>query len=478
MVYSSYEFLFVLPVFIAWFYAARTVRMQNLVLLFESMFFLAWAGLWHLIAVAAVIIAVYFYFILDKRFCFGKYGVAGVLALLTANLLFFKYRHFIDQIFGVTLPVLSRMTWVVPLGISFYTFEAISGILDIRRRHHSVNPMHWSLFIMFFPHLIAGPIVRFRMLQPQFVVLKIFRKRNIATGLHLFTIGFLKKMMADPIGKIIDPIWSNPSQASSLSLCLALIGFSAQVYLDFSGYTDMGRGVARLMGFRLPVNFRAPYLAASPMEFFQRWHVSLSSWIRIFVFDVAAMAVIRRMRNPKLQSYGVLVVTLLVMGLFGLWHGAAWKYVLFGIFLGLIITMWAAATGGKSAHSAWGKFFGILVMQLLWLFSLILFRADNLKEAGQYFTGIFFGHMSAAPNSIWWCLVAFIGVLGTQAIDFFVGYRPLVRTLAIFRMNLVGIITTLLVLFLAIIVKVNMDMDILSSSSHSNTAESFIYFQF
>ena len=151
---------------------------------------------------------------------------------------------------------------------------------------------------MFLPHLIAGPIVRLR----QFCRKSTSGKRvPLAESRRSACIcspsASPKKLAADPLGRIIEPVWAAPAQASSGALLLALLGFSAQLYLDFSGYTDMGRGIARMLGFRLPINFRAPFFAHTPAEFYQRWHVSLSNWIRIFVYDTLAVAVFRRVRG-------------------------------------------------------------------------------------------------------------------------------------------------------------------------------------
>jgi alginate O-acetyltransferase complex protein AlgI len=296
---------------------------------------------------------------------------------------------------------------------------------------------------------------------------------------HLFTIGFLKKLAADPIATLIEPVWSSPGHYSSIALILALIGFSVQVYADFSGYTDMGRGIARMLGFRLPINFRAPYLAASPQEFFQRWHVSLSNWIRIFVYERLAMAVVRRIRNRRIQNYTLVIVVLGVMGLFGLWHGAAWKYVLFGLLLGVIITGWVAITDGKPARSFAGRCLGIIVMQSLWLLALILFRSDDIATASKYLAGMAFTLSPQLPANLWWCLLALVCTLIVQSVDFFVEHRPVARLLAMLRGTNLGLVATSMLLVVAVFVKANLDYrSVAASESDVAGSQPFIYFKF
>ena len=204
-------------------------------------------------------------------------------------------------------------------------------------------------------------------------------------------------------------------------MILALLGFYAQLYLDFSGYTDMGRGIARMLGFRLPLNFRAPFFAHNPSEFYQRWHVSLSSWIRTFVYDTLAASVFRRVRGRKKQARALFAVILVVMAIFGLWHGSAWHFVLFGVAQGLVIAGWAAVTKGRAPRAWTGRLFSLLVLQTTWLFSLILFRADNLLIVGQFLSGLA-GKRTADPELLW-CLAAVAATLLVQAMDFHVRRR-------------------------------------------------------
>ncbi|HVJ53696.1 MAG TPA: MBOAT family O-acyltransferase [Aliidongia sp.] len=477
MIYSSYEFLLFLPAFIVSFYSTRTVFGQNLLLLLGSIGFLVWAGVWNLLPVALVLAGVVLHWQIDARFKTGKLGFVVIISLLVMDLAYFKYRALLASVAGIHLPIPAVLVAVIPLGISFYTFEAISAVIDVRRRRLPVRGLDWPLFIMFFPHLIAGPIVRFRQLREQFDYRKSFRARNLTIGMHLFTIGFVKKLMADPLGQMIDPIWAAPTHASALALILAVLGFYVQLYLDFSGYTDMGRGVARMLGFRLPINFRAPFFAANPPEFYRRWHISLSNWIRIFLYDNMAMAVLRRIRSRKVQGRALMGVSLVVMALFGLWHGGAWHFMLFGVTQGVIIVTWAAVTKGKPPRTWAGKLFSILLLQLTWALSLLIFRANNLQEVGRVLRGFFRSTVSDHPP-IGWFAAALLVTLVIQAIDYNVHKRPVARILSGLRTSTAGALVVTLAFLAALTVKGSIDFDELTTGRAGVSTAPFIYFNF
>jgi alginate O-acetyltransferase complex protein AlgI len=478
MIYSNYDFLLLLPPLVLWFYSMRGVFAQNLLLLVISALFLAWTNPWNLAPVFVVLALGYLWFLLNERFRPGWRGAGLVIGVLVLQLAYLKYRGFIAETFGLSLPIPTAFTLLIPLGISFYTFEAISAVVDIERRRVRVPAVSWALFIMFLPHLVAGPIVRWRLLSPQFADAKSFCWRNVRVGMHLFTIGFIKKLAADPIGQIIDPVWAAPGQAGWSALVLALIGFYAQLYLDFSGYTDMGRGIARMLGYRLPLNFRAPFFAHNPAEFYQRWHVSLSSWIRTFVYDTLAVAVFRRVRRRKQQNRALFAVILVVMALFGLWHGSAWHFVLFGVAQGFVIAGWAIVTKGRAPRSWVGWTASLLILQTTWLFSLILFRADSVPAVGQFLRGM--GRQGWSNPSLSWCLAAVAATLLVQAVDYYVRYRPVARVLRAARGTALGGCTVAAVFAGALALKVTLDGDRIASAGGEGGAPAagFIYFRF
>ena len=479
MIYSNLDFLLLLPVLVIWFYQLKTNRAQNALLLMASVIFLAWTNLWNLLPAFTVLAVVYLWFQLDARFKSGARGMALIITFLILQLVYLRYREFLANTFGLSLPVPTALAVFIPLGISFYTFEAISAIVDIHRRRDRIPAMSWGLFILFLPHLIAGPIVRWRQLSPQFAAAKRFAPRGLTVGLHLFTIGFLKKLAADPLGRLINPAWSLPEQMSAPNLALALLGFYAQLYLDFSGYTDMGRGVARMLNFRLPVNFRAPFFAHNPGTFYQRWHVSLSSWIRTFVYDTLAVAVFRRFRSRQQQNRALFFVILVVMAIFGLWHGSSWHFILFGVAQGLVIAGWTVATKGRTPKTRAGWYTSLLILQASWLFSLILFRSDNLVLAGQFMAGLLHPSVHVDPKLLW-CLVALAGTLLSQAIDYKVKRRSVTRSLAFLRGTTLGACVVGLILLSALVWKISADAKVINASGGQQkaTTEGFIYFRF
>jgi alginate O-acetyltransferase complex protein AlgI len=478
MIYSNYDFLLLLPLLITIFYSTKIEHAQLAILLGASAVFLAWTTIWNLLPVVIVIAIVYAYLLLDERRRLPTAALAALIVFLVAQLAYFRYRAFLSGILAVDIPAPALLYWLTPLGISFYTFEAISAAVDLHRRRQSVKLMTWSLFVMFLPHLVAGPIVRYRQLVPQFTGTKAWRSRNFGIGLHFFTIGFGKKLVADSLGQIIDPFWAAPSQSSGAALLLALIGFFCQLYLDFSGYTDMGRGIARTLGYRLPLNFRAPAFSVTPSEFYQRWHVSLSSWIRTFVYDTLAVAVLRRVRSRKLQNYALLLVILLVMAFFGLWHGSAWHYVLFGVTQGLVIIAWQGFDRGRPAKSRSGRVVSCMLLQLTWLFSLILFRGENLRLIGSFIAGLLrpSGWFHA---DLLWCLVALAATLLVQSVEYFVRYRPLARSLCFLRGTSLGTSVITLVFAAVLVLKIAIDLGHISTVGSSSIGSAgFIYFRF
>jgi alginate O-acetyltransferase complex protein AlgI len=479
MIYSSYAFILLLPPLVVWFYFLRTALGQNLLILIASIVFLAATSLWNLLPAFVVITLVYLWFQVDARYRLNWHFLAVVIGLLVFQLAYLKYRSFVFDTFEIVLPIPAALASLIPLGISFYTFEAISAVVDIKRRKQLVPPtsLNWPLFIMFFPHLIAGPIVRWRLLAPQFDAVKKLQWRTINIGLHLFTIGFLKKMAADPLGDLIDPVWAAPGQADWSSFTLALLGFYTQNYLDFSGYTDMGRGVARMLGFRLPINFRAPFFAHSPVEFYQRWHVSLSNWIRIFLYDSLAVAVFRRVRGRARQNLALFGVIIFVMAIFGLWHGSAWHFVLFGVAQGVVISAWGAITRGRAPRTRIGWLGSVLMLQLTWMLSLILFRADSLPSAIQLVEGLTRQGQSTSP-ALLWCLVATAGTLLVQAVEYYVRSRPVAQVLRAIRRTTTGAWVVSLAFLAALALKIAIDAHTITQGDGGDLTRPFIYFRF
>ncbi|NLG16959.1 MAG: MBOAT family protein [Fibrobacter sp.] len=308
------------------------------------------------------------------------YLITSVVCNL-AVLGFFKYFNFfaesLQHLIGVSNPVLFNI--VLPVGISFYTFQSMSYTIDIYRK--DIDPVtkaiDFFLFITFFPQIIAGPIVRAREFLPQLDMPVIFKWKNIIDGVMLFLQGFVKKVLfADLLARYVDPVFSSPGHYSSIECALAVYGFAFQIYYDFCGYTDMATGVAKMFGFQLPLNFNHPYIATSLKMFWQRWHITLSSWLKDYLYIPLGGN-----RGGKFIVMRNLVLT---MFLGGLWHGAQWTFVIWGLYHGILLAL-EKFTFFSMAHTKEKSSLFILIVRNFAIFNLIcigwiFFRAESLKS--------------------------------------------------------------------------------------------------
>lgn len=381
MAFSSLEFVSILPIIIAVYWLLWPRWAQNVFLLAASALFMALNGRFHLIVFLAVLggtallIAVAEHTQAYRQRILGA-GVVGLLLVLC----YFKYLGWISGLFS-SAPVASKQ----PLGISYYTFILLGFLLDIRNSRARLSPGRLPSMLLFFPFLLSGPIVRLRSWSAQMSHRRKRRvMRHVTIGTHLFMVGLFKKILiADAIAVSTAPVWANPSEYSHAAIAIAVVGFYVQLYADFSGYTDMARGVARMMGFHLPINFKAPYLATSPLEFWGRWHISLTGWIRDYVFTPLSMAAWRRVRSRRIAPLVTFALVVFLMTLVGLWHGASNNFLLFGMVHGVLIGSWYSVIGtGKRLRTpqrliSWALFQSLLIV------SLTMLRADTLTAAYQ-----------------------------------------------------------------------------------------------
>ncbi|MBE7412554.1 MAG: MBOAT family protein [Leptospiraceae bacterium] len=260
-----------------------------------------------------------------------------IVILNLVNLSVFKYFYFFSDIFFrishnvFFKEVSSSVNIILPLAISFYTFQLLALQIDIHRGRliKKISFQEYFLFILFFPQLIAGPIMRTEDFLPQLNSPKI-TKDSMKEGLFLILGGLFKKVvLADNISPIINPLFANPEKFDSLSLLVGCFGFISQVYCDFSGYTDIARGLAKLLGFQIPENFRGPFLSSSFREFWTRWHITLSTWLRDYLYIPLG--------GSRMGSFRSSFNMLVTMTLGGLWHGANLTYLLWGFFSGLML---------------------------------------------------------------------------------------------------------------------------------------------
>jgi len=288
----------------------------------------------------------------------------------------FKYFHFfadsaadLAALFGIELPR-TTLQIVLPVGISFYTFQSMSYTIDIYRRALAPesSPLRFALYVGFFPQLVAGPIVRAGHFLPQLANDAPPRARDFGPGIFCFAVGLFKKVvMADHFARVVDPVFDTPEFYGSGALALASLANVLQVYCDFSGYSDMAIGAARIMGYRLPENFDRPFSARSPREMWQRWHITLSTWLRDYLYI--------SLGGNRLGWRRTGVNLMLTMTIGGLWHGANWTFVLWGFGHGVLLAvdrLWRRSSAPGIA--------GLLATNLGWLVLLICFRSASVTD--------------------------------------------------------------------------------------------------
>jgi alginate O-acetyltransferase complex protein AlgI len=310
----------------------------------------------------------------DERARSWILGVAVTLDLLTLGV--FKYYGFfvsgVDDALretGMGLP-LPLLTIALPVGVSFFTFQAISYVVDVKRRLvEPASMIDVAIYLSFFPHLVAGPIVRAREFLPQLQQPPDPKKVAVGSGIALIALGLVKKLaIADTLAReVVDPVFAVPDAYAAPDLWLAAYAYTAQIYCDFSGYTDMAIGLALLMGFVFPQNFRSPYRATGFSDFWRRWHMTLSRFLRDFLYIPLGGN-----RKGKWKTYRNLMLTM-VLG--GLWHGAAWPFVLWGFFHGTMLCI-EHAWKGRVKFPAWLRW---AVTFHLVVFGWILFRSPNME---------------------------------------------------------------------------------------------------
>jgi alginate O-acetyltransferase complex protein AlgI len=319
-------------------------------------------------------------------------------------LAFFKYFNFFAEnlhtLFGaigwqvdfVTLRVL------LPVGISFYTFATMSYVIDVYRREIPATRdlLDFSVFVAYFPHLVAGPILRASMLLPQIHARRRITNDQLADGAWLIVWGYFQKVyVADNVAGIATAVFDAGSAPSGVNVLVGVYAFAFQIYGDFAGYSNIARGTSKLMGIELVENFRFPYLVRTPQEFWRHWHISLSTWLRDYLYIPLGGS-----RGGDAQTRRNLLVTM-VLG--GLWHGAAWTFVVWGIFQGALLVAYRSAAG-RPAFAAWTTGSGVfsrltswLVMFHLTCYGWLIFRAYSARQVGTLTSQLF---TAFAPSTL------------------------------------------------------------------------------
>src|SRR5579863_926019 len=394
MLFSSYTFLFqFLPATALAFTAARrhSPRAGILVLAGASLFFYgAWKPIYLVLLLASIGVNFSLGLLMEspaRRRAIGMLGVALNLALLG----YFKYTNFVldslSALTGAPLPLLDVM---LPLGISFFTFQQIAYLVDVMRGVKVERDIaSYTLFVCFFPHLIAGPLVHHAEMIPQFKRGRTGRSAVLAArGLAIFAAGLFKKVIiADDLAQFVSPVFAHLDAGGGVTTPWAWLATSAytfQIYFDFSGYSDMAIGLALLFGIRLPVNFRSPYKATSIVEFWRRWHITLSRFLRDYLYIPLGGN-----RLGEQRRYLNLMVTML---LGGLWHGAGWNFLIWGGLHGLYLCvnhLWQAWRGVAKFAAAWATALSWAITFFAVVFAWVFFRAKTAAGAWQMLGGLF-----------------------------------------------------------------------------------------
>ncbi len=401
MLFNTIDFVVFFIVVLAMVSAVKYKRYQHVFLLVASYFFFYYSSNYLIILlIASTILDFYVGKIMWKAKDVSKkkllliVSLAGNFGLLG----FFKYADFAILQFNVMgeqlnlandIPLLNL---ALPIGISFYTFQTISYTVDIYRGKlkPSESLKEFALFVAFFPQLVAGPIVRASEFLPQLrekveagggnLKQIIIHNSNLKLGITIMAFGFLKKMFfADNIAPLVDNIFSNPIGLDSFTIILGAIAFGIQIYGDFSGYTDIAIGAALILGFKLPINFNKPYFATSPPDFWRRWHISLSSWLRDYLYIPLGGN-----KKSNIRTYANLA-TVMLLG--GLWHGASWNFVVWGMLHGaylaihrLILNKFPVLGEIAFFKSRIGKIVSILVTQYFVFLAWITFRVRDTDD--------------------------------------------------------------------------------------------------
>ncbi len=392
MVFSSIVFLlYFMPVFLLVYYIADT-KYKNGIILIGSIFFYAWgAPKFIFVILFTTFLDFHLVTLMDKIQNETKRKLLLLLSVsVNLGLLFyFKYSNFFIENVNSALSIFGdkQIHWtklILPIGISFYTFETITYVVDVYRRVHKPLTKFWDyqLYIILFPKLIAGPIIRYHQLADQITDRTANETiDNKLTGFYRFALGLGKKVLiANQMGVVADEIFgSNLSQLDTTTAWIGSLAYTFQIYFDFSGYSDMAIGLAKMIGFKFPENFNNPYISQSITEFWRRWHITLGSWMKNYLYIPLG--------GNKVSKYRLYFNLWLVFLASGLWHGASWSFIFWGAFHGFFLVIERVFFG--KVLSKIGKLPSILITFLIVNIGWVFFRMEKIKDAFTYIKHMF-----------------------------------------------------------------------------------------
>jgi len=394
MIFSSLLFIFAFLPIVLGVYYLLPYSWKNYFLILTSLFFFAWGGVSYSILIITSIALNYLIgLFLNKKhkFLFLIIGLTFNLGLL----FYFKYLAFVISnlmsIFYSSGAESAQLNIILPIGISFYTFQAISYLMDVYQGkvHIQKRIDHVALYIILFPQLIAGPIVRYHEIKDQIA----FRKHNIikfASGVSRFAFGLGKKVLiANVIGQYVEDIFAVPIEDLDITITwIGTILYAFQIYFDFSGYSDMAIGLGKMFGFKFPENFNFPYAASSIKDFWRRWHITLSVWFRDYLYIPLG-------GNKKGKPRTLFNLTIVFI-ITGFWHGAAWNFLIWGLIHGLFIVIERVGFGSVLEKSP--RIIGIIYAWFIVLVAWVFFREENLSNAMSHLTLMLGGGEAAEIN--------------------------------------------------------------------------------
>lgn len=431
MLFNSVDFAIFLPIvfLLYWYGVNHHLRLQNLLIVAASYFFYGW---WDVRFLSLIIISTLADYLIglalysEKRLVRRKL-LLGISILVNLGILgFFKYYNFFLESFTSAFSLLGTdiqagsLRIILPVGISFYTFQTLSYTIDIYRgkMEPTRDYIAFSAFVAFFPQLVAGPIERAVNLLPQFYTRRRLSYQNLSAGLKMMLWGlFMKMVVADRLGLYVQEVYGHAGFHSGPTLVVATLFFGFQIYCDFAGYSAIAIGTARLFDFRLMQNFNRPYLAHSFKDFWSRWHISLSSWFRDYLYIPLGGS----RKGPGRTNIN-LMITFMVSGL---WHGANWTFIIWGALHGSYLII-------EKQFSRWKmpKYLQLITVFVLANFAWIFFRAASLGEAMQIMTRIFSawnqGFYFGDKGIFFFSLMAIALIMAN---DMLVEYRPGIRLL-------------------------------------------------
>jgi alginate O-acetyltransferase complex protein AlgI len=407
MLFNSPQFIIFFLVVFSLYWLVLRKRAQNILLLIASYIFYGfWSWKFLSLLLISTIVDYFVGLAIGKAETQRRKRHLLYISLLTNLGLLgtFKYAGFFISEAEAFLTTLGfqvhphTLAIILPVGISFYTFQTLSYTIDIYRGKlkPTRNLLDFALFVSFFPQLVAGPIERATHLLPQVQSPRTFSFDAAASGIQLMFWGLFKKVViADNLAPFVNAVYGQPSAYDGAMLATATAFFAFQIYCDFSGYSDIARGCARTLGFDISVNFRLPYFSKNPVEFWQRWHISLSTWFQDYLYFPLAMHYVRK--GGWLAKYRAHIVA---MTLIGLWHGANWTFILFGLYWGLVIafylvtkefavdTVWTNLAA-KGLWRAAADLAAIAAMFIVACVGWVLFRAESMADFAYIMTHLF-----------------------------------------------------------------------------------------